>query len=90
MLATPASLKKRLRGALQSYQFWLVAALLVLGAFLHYTSQIRATPVSLFGATSHLTRHAVERVLRCLVQMHILRHSRAIGARSGPSPRQHR
>ena len=66
MLVTPASLKKRLRGALQSYQFWLVAAFLVLGAFLHYTSQIRAMPVSLFGATSHLTRHAVERVLLVL------------------------
>lgn len=66
MLATSASMKKRLGEALQSYQFWLLAALLVLGAFVHYTAQIRTTPVTLFGISSHLTRHAVERVLLVL------------------------
>ena len=66
MLVTVSPPKKRLRELLGSHQFWLIAAILIISAFLHYTAQIRATPASLFGEPSHLTRHAVERVFLVL------------------------
>ena len=63
MSATSSSPKNRLSELLTSYQFWLIAAILIISAFLHYTAQIRATPIALLGASPYLTRHAVERVL---------------------------
>jgi len=67
MPATWSLWKARLKRLLESYQFWLIAAILILSAFLHYyTAQVRTTPLTLFGASSRLTRHAVERVLLVL------------------------
>jgi len=66
MPATRSPVKNHFSELLGGYQFCLIAAILIISAFLHYTSQIRAAPVTLFGAPTHLTRHAVERVLLVL------------------------
>lgn len=63
MSTTLSPTKRRWNRILGSHQFWLIAAILIISGFLHYTSQIRTSPVTLFGISSHLTRHAVERVL---------------------------
>lgn len=58
--------KSRLRQLLTRHHFWLVSVTLIVGASLHYTHQIRSVPISVLGAPSHLTRHALERVLLVL------------------------
>jgi len=62
----PAPSRNHLKELLASYQFWLIVALLSILGFLQYTPEIRPLPITLFSppsAPSHLTRHAVERVL---------------------------
>jgi two-component system sensor histidine kinase DegS len=65
MSETPSP-KNHVRKLLESHHFWLITAILIVSAFLHYTAQIRPTPITLFGAPSRLTRHAVERILLVL------------------------
>jgi two-component system sensor histidine kinase DegS len=50
---------ERMKGVIKSRHFWLVAAMLAIGAVLHYSAQIRSMPEVPFA----LTRHAMERVL---------------------------
>ena len=63
MPATPAASKTRLRGLVANYRFWLVVVMLAVIGYLQYTPQVRLQPLRIFGESSHLTRHAVERVL---------------------------
>ena len=51
--------EERLKRVIKSRHFWLVAAMLAMGAVLHYRAQIR----SMAGMPFALTRHAMERVL---------------------------
>jgi two-component system sensor histidine kinase DegS len=50
---------ERLKRAINTHHFWLVAAMLAVGAVLHYSAQIRSMPEVPFA----LTRHSMERVL---------------------------
>jgi two-component system sensor histidine kinase DegS len=50
---------ERVKGVIQSRHCWLVAAMLAIGALLHYSAQVRSVPEMSFA----LTRHAMERVL---------------------------
>ena len=63
MPAPTSPSKLRSRRLLASPPFWLITAVLLVTAFLHHSSQIRAVPISVLGSPSHLTRHALERVL---------------------------
>ena len=63
MPAIPPRPRIRLRELLARCRFWLVFALLAIIACFHYAPQTRPQPTTLFGTPSHLTRHAVERVL---------------------------
>lgn len=63
MPATPAAPKTRLRDLVANYRFWLIVVMLAAITYLQYTPQVRLQPLRIFGESSHLTRHAAERVL---------------------------
>jgi PAS domain S-box-containing protein len=57
------SVKKRLKRAVQSPNFWIVAGMLAIGAGLHYGAQTRYLLVPGLGTPPPVERHAMERVL---------------------------
>ncbi|MFN2183470.1 MAG: GAF domain-containing protein [Anaerolineae bacterium] len=60
----PSPLKSRLEKIVLSHHFWLVVAMLLSSILLHYSAQERPFFTGLFAeSSSHLSRHALERIL---------------------------
>ena len=59
---TPASSGRAL-GIMRNPSFWLIVAMLAIGAFLHYGSHIQVVGLLSGGLPLGLTRHAMERIL---------------------------